>query len=170
MAIFKRLILTGFLLFASLGVSADNNTNCSNSQDCYNSGVYLYDDGADLIDLYNMSGTTNLNSSDDSWSGQVSLGMEWDRWGQTWSHARMSTNGCVNLTSGSAGGSSSNCSDYTPQSLPYRDYTLYAFWTDLIRGTASGGQSSKMRFKDFGDYLMSFKLSSNSASFIVCSS
>ncbi len=147
MAIFKRLILTGFLLFASLGVSADNNTNCSNSQDCYNSGVYLYDDGADLIDLYNMSGTTNLNSSDDSWSGQVSLGMEWDRWGQTWSHARMSTNGCVNLTSGSAGGSSSNCNDYTPQSLPYRNYTLYPFWTDLIRKS-----SSKMLFKDFGDY------------------
>ncbi|SVA63111.1 uncharacterized protein METZ01_LOCUS115965, partial [marine metagenome] len=80
--------------------------------------------------------------------------MEWDRWGQTWSHARMSTNGCVNLTSGSAGGSSSNCNDYTPQSLPYRDYTLYPFWTDLIRGTASGGQSSKMRFKDFGDYVV----------------
>jgi len=143
----KQLILAGFLLCASLGVSADNNTNCTNSQDCYNSGVYLYDDGKDLIDLYNMSGTTNLNSSDDSWSGQVSLGMEWDRWGQTWSHARMSTNGCVNLTSGSAGGSSSNCQDYTPQSLPYRDYTLYPFWTDLIRKS-----SSKMLFKDFGDY------------------
>ena len=143
----KQLILAGFLLCASLGVSADNNTNCTNSQDCYNSGVYLYDDGKDLIDLYNMSGTTNLNSSDDSWSGQVSLGMEWERWGQTWSHARMSTNGCVNLTSGSAGGSSSNCQDYTPQSLPYRDYTLYPFWTDLIRKS-----SSKMLFKDFGDY------------------
>ena len=142
----KQLILASFLLLSPV-VFADNNTNCSNSQDCYNSGVYLYDDGADLIDLYNMSGTTNLNSSDDSWSGQVSLGMEWDRWGQTWSHARMSTNGCVNLTSGSAGGSSSNCSDYTPQSLPYRNYTLYPFWTDLIRKS-----SSKMLFKDFGDY------------------
>jgi hypothetical protein len=99
-----------------------------------------------------MSGTINLNSGDDQYSSQVSLGMEWDRWGQTWSHARMSTNGCVNLRSGSAGGNSSNCSDYTPQSLPYRDYTLYPLWTDLIRGTASGGQTSKMLFKDFGDY------------------
>jgi hypothetical protein len=149
----KYIILLATCLFATNTI-ADNNTTCSNSQDCYNSGVYVYEDGQDLIDLYSMSGTTNLNSSDDSWSSQVSLGMEWDRWGQTWSHARMSTNGCVNLTSGSAGGSSSNCSDYTPQSLPYRDYTLYAFWTDLIRGTASGGQSSKMRFKDFGDYVV----------------
>ena len=128
----KGLLLSLSLLLVSTAF-ADNNTNCSNSQDCYNSGVYVYEDGQDLIDLYNMSGTTNLNSSDDSWSNQVSLGMEWDRWGQTWSHARMSTNGCVNLTSGSAGGTSSNSQDYTPQSLPYRDYTLYAFWTDLIR-------------------------------------
>ena len=144
----KEFLLSLSLLLVSTAF-ADNNTNCSNSQDCYNSGVYVYEDGQDLIDLYNMSGTTNLNSSDDSWSNQVSLGMEWDRWGQTWSHARMSTNGCVNLTSGSAGGTSSNCQDYTPQSLPYRDYTLYAFWTDLIRKN-----SSKMLYKDFGDYVV----------------
>ena len=73
--------------------------------------------------------------------------MEWDRWGQTFSHARMSTNGCVNFTSGSAGGSSSNCQDYTPQSLPYRDFTLYVLWTDLIRGN-----NSKMLYIDFGSY------------------
>ena len=144
----KEFLLSLSLLFVATAL-ADNNTNCTNSQDCYNSGVYVYEDGQDLIDLYNMTGTTNLNSSDDSWSGEVNLGMEWDRWGQTWSHARMSTNGCVNLTSGSAGGSSSNCSDYTPQSLPYRDYTLYPFWTDLIRKS-----SSKMLYKDFGDYVV----------------
>jgi hypothetical protein len=149
----KKLLLLIGLLFTTNAV-ADNNTNCTNSQDCYNSGVYIYEGGQDLIDLYTMSGTTNLNSGDDWWSGQVSLGMEWDRWGQTWSHAKMSTNGCVNLISGSAGGSSGNCGDYTPQSLPYRDYTLYPLWTDLIRGTASGGQSSKMLFKDFGDYVV----------------
>ena len=147
MALFKRLILTSLLLCVSLGINADNNTACTNSQNCYNSGVFLYDDGSDLINLYNMSGTTNLNSGDDSWSSEVSLGMEWDRWGQTWSHARMSTNGCVNLRSGSLGGNSANCNDYTPQRLPYKDYTLYPFWTDLIRKS-----SSKMLFKDFGDY------------------
>ena len=75
MASFRRLILAGFLLLSPV-VFADNNTNCSNSQDCYNSGIYLYDDGTDLIDLYSASGTTNLNSGDDQWSSQVSLGME----------------------------------------------------------------------------------------------
>ena len=149
----KKLLLLLGLLFTTNAV-ADYNVNCSNNQECYNSGEYVYEGGQDLVDLYNMSGTTNLNSNDDSYSSQVSLGMEWDRWGQTWSHARMSTNGCVNLRSGSAGGNSSNCSDYTPQSLPYRDYTLYPLWTDLIRGTSSGGQSSKMLFKDFGDYVV----------------
>ena len=147
----KKLLLLLGILFAGNAV-ADNNGTWSNSQNCYNSGVYIYEGGQDLVDLYNMWGTTNLNAGDDQYSSQVSLGMEWTRWGQTWSHARMSTNGCVNLRSGSAGGNSSNCSDFTPQSLPYRDYTLYPLWTDLIRGTASGGQTSKMLFKDFGDY------------------
>ena len=146
----KFLLLLG-ILFAANAI-ADNNSACSNSQNCYNSGVYIYEGGQDLIDLYNMSGTTNLNAGDDQYSSQVSLGMEWNRWGQTWSHARMSTNGCLNLRSGSAGGNSANCLDFTPQSLPYKDYTLYPLWTDLIRGTASGGQTSKMLFKDFGDY------------------
>jgi hypothetical protein len=80
--------------------------------------------------------------------------MEWDRWGQTFGHARMSTNGCVNLRGGTSGGNSNVCSDYTPQSLPYKNFTLYPMWTDHIRGTASGGQTSKMLFKDFGDYVV----------------
>jgi len=150
---FKYIILLVTCLFTTSAI-ADNNTSCSNNQNCYDSSVYVYEGGQDLIDLYSMSGTTNLNSGDDQWSSQVSLGMEWSRWGQTWGHARMSTNGCVNLRGGSSGGNSSNCNDYTPQSLPYRNYTLYPFWTDLIRGTASGGQSSKMLFKDFGDYVV----------------
>ena len=152
MARITRLILAGLLLCVSYGANADNNTNCTNSQDCYNSGVYIYEGGQDLIDLQTnyIATSHNLNSNDDSWSSQVSLGMEWDRWGQTWSHARMSTNGCVNLTSGSAGGTSANCQDYTPQSLPYRNYTLYPFWTDLIRKN----NTSKMLFRDFGDHVV----------------
>ena len=146
---FKYIILLATCLFTTSAI-ADINTDCANSQNCYNSGMYVYEGSQDLINIYSASGTTNLNSSDDSWSSQVSLGMEWDRWGQTWSHARMSTNGCINLTSGSAGGTSANCSDYTPQSLPYKDYTLYAFWTDLIRNNST----SKMLFKDFGDYVV----------------
>ena len=147
---FKYLIAS-LLLCASFGVNADNNGTCTNNQDCYNSGVYIYEGDQDLIDLQTnyIATSYNLNSGDDSWSSEKALGMEWNRWGQTWSHARMSTNGCVNLTSGSAGGTSANCQDYTPQSLPYQDYTLYPFWTDLIRSN-----SSKMLFRDFGDHVV----------------
>ena len=149
---FKYIILLAACLFTTSAI-ADNNTSCSNNQNCYDSSVYVYEGGQDLIDLYSMSGTTNLNSGDDQWSNAVNFGFTWSRWGESWSKARMSTNGCVNLT-GNSGHSSSNCQDYTPQSLPYRQYTLYPFWTDLIRGTASGGQSSKMLFKAFDDYVV----------------
>ena len=147
-----KYIITLVACLFSTGVLADNNGTCTNSQDCYNSGVYIYEADQGLIDLQTnyIATSINLNSGDDQWSSERSLGMEWNRWGQTWSHARMSTNGCVNLMSGSAGGSSSNCQDYTPQSLPYRDYTLYPFWTDLIRKN----NTSAMLFRDFGDYVV----------------
>ena len=130
------------------------NENCTNNQNCYNEGDYIYESGQDLIDLYNMPGTTNLNSGDDQWSGSVNLGFTFDRWGYNWNKARMSTNGCVNFVGRSDGKNSSNCQDYTPQALPYRNYTLYPLWTDLIRGTSSGGQASKMLFKAFDDYVV----------------
>ncbi len=151
----KQLIL-GICLLFSTSVFADSfNTNCTNSQNCYNDDIFSYESGTSLIDLYNMSGTTNLNSSDDQWSGQVNLGFTFDRWGYNWSKARMSTNGCVNFTGRSDGKNSSNCNDFTPQSLPYRNFTLYPLWTDLIRGSASQtghNKASKMLFKQFTDY------------------
>ena len=95
-----------------------------------------------------MSGTTNLNTCDDCVSGwSPDFGFDFEIWGQTYRKAKMSTNGCVNFTG-------LNCSDYTPQALPYKDKTLYPFWTDLIRGTTSGGQTSKMLFKGFNDYVV----------------
>ena len=151
----KQLILVIGLLF-STSVFADSfNTNCTNNQNCFNEDIFDYESGTSLIDLYSQSGTTNLNSNDDSWSGQVNLGFTFDRWGYNWSKARMSTNGCVNFTGRSDGKNSSNCQDYTPQALPYRNYTLYPFWTDLIRGNASQtgvNKASKMLFKAFDDY------------------
>ena len=94
---FKYIILLAACLFTTSAI-ADNNTNCSNNQNCYDSSVYVYEGGQDLIDLYSMSGTTNLNSGDDQWSNAVNFGFTWSRWGESWSKARMSTNGCVNLT------------------------------------------------------------------------
>ena len=133
----KQLIL-GLCLLFSTSVFADSfNTNCTNNQNCFNEDEYIYEGSQDLIDLYNQAGTTSLNSGDDQWSGSVNLGFTFDRWGYNWTKARMSTNGCVNFVGRSDGKNSSNCNDYTPQALPYRNYTLYPLWTDLIRGSSS---------------------------------
>jgi len=105
--------------------------------------AYIYEGGQSLIDLSGMSGTTNMNACDDCISGwSPDFGFDFDLWGNTYRKAKMSTNGCVNF-------SGLNCSDYTPQPLPYRDETLYPFWTDLIRNN-----SSKMLFKSFDDYVV----------------
>ncbi len=105
--------------------------------------AYIYEGGQSLIDLSGMSGTTNMNAGDDQVSGwSPDFGFDFDIWGNSYSKAKMSTNGCVNF-------SGLNCSDYTPQPLPYRDETLYPFWTDLIRNN-----NSKMLFKSFDDYVV----------------
>ena len=156
----KQLIL-GLCLLFSTSVFADSfNTNCTNNQNCFNEDEYIYEGSQDLIDLYNQSGTTSLNSGDDQWSGSVNLGFTFDRWGYNWTKARMSTNGCVNFVGRSDGKNSSNCNDYTPQALPYRNYTLYPLWTDLIRGSSNTSGcngtwcASKMLFKAFDDYVV----------------
>jgi hypothetical protein len=105
--------------------------------------AYIYEGSQSLIDLSGMSGTTNMNAGDDQVSGwSPDFGFNFDIWGNSYSKAKMSTNGCVNF-------SGLNCSDYTPQPLPYKDETLYPFWTDLIRNN-----SSKMLFKSFDDYVV----------------
>ena len=105
--------------------------------------VYIYEGGQALIDLSGMSGTTNMNACDDCISGwSPNFGFDFDFYGTNYTRAKMSTNGCVNFTG-------LNCNDYTPQPLPYRDQTLYPFWTDLIRNN-----SSKMLFKSFSDYVV----------------
>ena len=87
------------LLFFAGQCFADDSFNetCADNKNCYNEDEYIYESGQPLIDLYNMSGTTNLNSSDDSWSAAVNLGHTWNRWGYSWDQARMSTNGCLGL-------------------------------------------------------------------------
>ena len=140
------------LFFAGQCFADSFNQDCTNNQNCFNEGDYIYEGGQDLIDLYNMSGTTNLNSADDSWSGTVNLSRNFNRWGHTWGAARMSTNGClgfVGATTVNTNQWAKNCSDYTPQALPYQNYTLYPLWTDLIRGN-----NSKMLYKSFDDYVV----------------
>ncbi|HIG57966.1 MAG TPA: hypothetical protein EYQ21_00995 [Flavobacteriales bacterium] len=133
-------------LFVSLSFLASFNVYAASTSD---PDAYIFEGGQSLIDLYSDNGATNMNACDDCVSGwSPDFGFDFDIFGQTYRKAKMSTNGCVNFTG-------LNCQDYTPQPLPYRDKTLYPFWTDLIRGAGvSGGQSSKMRFKAFNDYVV----------------
>ena len=135
-------------IFVSLSLLVSFNVYAGSTSD---PDVYVFEGGTSLIDLYNMSGTTNMNACDDCVSGwSPDFGFDFDIFGQTYRKAKMSTNGCVNFTG-------LNCQDYTPQPLPYRDKTLYPFWTDLIRGNANqtdGTHASKMRFKAFEDYVV----------------
>ena len=113
-SITKRLAVL-LLFFAGQSLASDSfNEDCDNNQNCFNDGEYIYESGQDLIDLYNMSGTTNLNSADDQWSGTVNLSNNFDRWGHSWGSARMSTNGClgfVGATTVNTNQWAKNCSD-----------------------------------------------------------
>jgi hypothetical protein len=105
-------------------------------------GQYIYEGNQSLIDLTNQSGTTNLNSGDDQVSSAFSLGFNFDFYNQTFSSARMATNGCLHFTTSGA-----YCNDYTPDPLANQyTYTMLPFWTDLIRDN-----DSKMLAKSFSD-------------------
>ena len=109
-----------------------------------------------LFNIYNSG--TNCAGSDDGRCAETQWGFDFTRWGETFDGGRQNTNGCVNLISAGGGAPSAQCNDYTPQPLPYRNYTLYPFWTDLIRGTGvlpSGvRETSKMAYQNFGDYVV----------------
>jgi len=105
-------------------------------------GQYIYEGNQSLIDLTNQSGTTNLNSGDDQVSNAFNLGFNFDFYNQTFSSARMATNGCLHFKTSGA-----YCNDYTPDPLANQyTYTMLPFWTDLIRDNGS-----KMLAKSFSD-------------------
>jgi hypothetical protein len=59
----------------------------------------------------------------------------------------MATNGCLHFGLGTGSVNYNNyCGDYTPDPLPQYNYTLFPFWTDLIRDN-----NSKMLAKNFSD-------------------
>jgi hypothetical protein len=106
------------------------------------SAQYTYEGGQALIDLTGESGTTNLGVGDDRVSGAFNLGFTFDFYGESFTQARMATNGCLHFKT-----SGSYCNDYTPDPLTgQHTYTLYPFWTDLIRDNGS-----KVLAKSFSD-------------------
>ena len=94
---------------------------------------YTYEANQALIDLTNTTGTTSLAASDDGVSNAFALGFTFDYYGQEFTQARVATNGCLHFkTSGVF------CSDFTPDPLSgQHTYTMYPFWTDLIRDNGS---------------------------------
>ena len=111
------------------------------------SAQYIYEGNQSLIDLTNESGTTNLNVGDDQLSSAFNLDFTFDFYDKAFTSARMATNGCLHFGLGTGNVNYNNyCGDYTPDPLPQYNYTLFPFWTDLIRDN-----QSKMLAKNFSD-------------------
>ena len=106
--------------------------------------TYIYEANQSLYDLQtNSSGSTGLGSNDDRVSSAFNIGFTFDFYGQSFTQARMATNGCLHFKTSGA-----YCSDYTPDPLTgQHTYTLYPFWTDLIKDNGSA-----MKAKAFADY------------------
>ena len=125
----KNLIIASLLLFGNvLGAT------------------YVYEADQDLFDLTGESGTTNLNASDDHLSVQFYLDFTFTFYGEDFTKTRMATNGCLHFGLPNSVNYNEYCGDYTPDPLPHTTYTLYPFYTDLIRDSGS-----KMLGKNFTD-------------------
>ena len=128
-------VLLGLALIGLLGLS---NSTCAQ---------YIPEGNQSLVDLTNESNTTNLNSGDDQLSSAFNLDFTFDFYGESFTSARMATNGCLHFGLGTGNINYNNyCGDYTPDPLPQYNYTLFPFWTDLIRDN-----NSKMLAKNFSD-------------------
>ena len=104
---------------------------------------YIYENNQPLFDLKtnDIATSHNLGVGDDRVSSVFNLDFTFTFYGVDFTTARMATNGCLHF--GSSGG---YCNDYTPDPLPEITYSLYPFWTDLIRDNAS-----KVLAKNFTD-------------------
>ena len=102
---------------------------------------YIYEANQSLFDLTSQTGTTNMAVGDDQVSAAFNLDFTFTFYGEDFTTARMATNGCLHF-----GSTGSYCNDYTPDPLPEITYTLYPFWTDLIRDNGS-----KVLAKNFTD-------------------
>ena len=128
-------VLLGLALIGLLGLS---NSTCAQ---------YIPEGNQSLVDLTNESNTTNLNSGDDQLSSAFNLDFTFNFYDKEFTSARMATNGCLHFGLGTGNVNYNNyCGDYTPDPLPQYNYTLFPFWTDLIRDN-----NSKMLAKNFSD-------------------
>ena len=132
-------------------------------------GQYTYEANQPLYDLHDnandFQGELAYEVSDDGISPAIDLSFNFTFYGSTFSQARMATNGCLHF-----GNSGSYCNDYTPDPINgQHTYTIYPFWTDLIRDNnsrmKSWGDSSKMVFGWY--YLREYNRANTDNSFEV---
>jgi hypothetical protein len=126
---------------------------------------YIYEGNQSLIDLTGLDNTTSLAVGDDRVSNAFNLGFTFDYYGQSFTQARVATNGCLHFKTSGA-----YCNDYTPDPLTgQHTYTLYPFWTDLIRDNDSQVLAKSFTDKTvFGWYnLREFNRSGSDNSFEV---
>jgi hypothetical protein len=95
--------------------------------------------GQELYDLRTYEGTTDMMTWDDHVSDFVELPFTFTFYGREFTEAKMSSNGCLNFIE-------LYCQDWNSFELPYVNYTMYPFWTDLI---GEDFNDSKMLY--FGD-------------------
>ena len=108
---------------------------------------YIYESNQALFDLTNQSDTTSLNSGDDQLSAAFNLDFTFQLYDNSYTSARMATNGCLHFGLGTGNINFNNyCGDYPPDPLPQYTNTLFPFWTDLIRDS-----NSQMLAKNFSD-------------------
>jgi len=93
----------------------------------------------ELFDIRDEQGTVNLTVGDDSVSQFVTLPFTFNYYDVDFTAAKMSSNGCLSFTSLA-------CQDYNPRQLPYQNYIMYPFWTDLININ-----NGKMLYKAYQD-------------------
>ena len=136
---------------------------------CNLSSQYTYEANQPLYDLHDnandFQGELAYEVSDDGISPAIDLSFNFTFYGSTFSQARMATNGCLHF-----GNSGSYCNDYTPDPINgQHTYTIYPFWTDLIRDSnsrmKSWGDSSKMIFGWY--YLREYNRANTDNSFEV---
>jgi len=157
---FSKLIFVAYLCVAFVGNADGASTYDGTGNDwSIADGSEAGGPGVGNIPLFNIYNSgTNCSGSDDGRCAETHWGFDFTRWGETFDGGRQNTNGCLNLIKSTGGAPSAQCNDYTPQPLPYRDYTLYPFWTDLILGIATlddgTTRSSKMAYQNFGDYVV----------------
>ena len=117
---------------------------------------YIYEANQDLFQLQknanNFEGELAYSVGDDQLSTSIDLTFNFTFYGQTFDKARMATNGCLHFGLGTGNINYNDyCGDFTPDPISSQyTYTMFPFWTDLIRDNnsrmKSWGDSTKMIF------------------------